>query len=593
MMLTETILKNKANSRVYDHGAMPVMIIALLLSLLVLFGGCKKEETKEVPTVTISGINKTRFNIGDTIVVSGSNFSSNPSENLVSIGTAALKVISATQAQITAVIPEGVSNGQLSVAYAGGKATVYPDILQIIVTGQPVITSVTPSNVTPGDTVLIKGQNFTTPYKLNGVAPAGGLLRVLNVTDTTIRAIITNANATGSLVITTNGLVSMPYPMTVNKPSPLQDGRLHWIVRYADYSSVSGIKLYRGLDQGREPYAIEAPFNFEPREISQPGDGTSQPGTLSDYGSNYAFVKTNIVSDSEGNAYYLRRDQYNYEIVTYSLTKLTLKPSVTKTIIWQDTLLTSEIGFKPFEDPIYGTINIPNHLTLRLGIDGNQIYIKLGIGNRFMTGNVATAKTANSFKPSYVNYPIAEDASYGLDFAKNYVFYGKPYNNGYSNGPNMISELHYMPRGGGAVGTIPLPPGLTIVEYLTDPSHDDNILIYTINKDYANPEKAIYKFNAATGVLVKLYGKQNWIDALSDNTNEDYNQGFVWAGKHIYYANKSLPYNGFGATGIYVLNDDGSSKNAPNVYGRIDIGATNSTYNSYIPLFIDKTQAKP
>ena len=577
---------------------MPLLCLLLVLAGLV-YNGCKKKDLVDVPVSSIIKVSDTLVRVGDTITITGSNFSTTPGKNLVSIASIALRVIKSTSTVLTAVIPPSAQSGQLTIAYPGGRSVSYPGIIHIIVSGQPVITSITPANAQPGDTILVHGSNFGSPYTKNGLAIEGLVVPLYNVSDTLVKAILPNNAVTGMAIMTTDGLSSAPYHITVIQQNPLTDGRLYWALstRLIEYDPTStGLNLMRGNDQNSSPYcSVLAPLDVN--DITQANYGPTMPFFIFNSFSDQTYYPvSNIVTDANGNSYYIYNSTDGAN--TFTLVKISVKPTYKRTPVWTHTFTADEVGVTTYTDPIYGGVfDIPNYPMSRLSIDGNKIYVKLGLSNKFYVGDVS----GGTFKPTLQHYPLPDNDAYALEFGKNYIFYGTVTTNQlYSPGlPDGIGTIHYIPRGGGASKSIPIDPGQFIVTYMTDPTHNDNLLIYTVAPSAANAyEATLYKFNAATGALVKLFDKSNWVDAVSPfNPNAglpiDLNLGLLWVNNHIYYINGNHMLNGKPNLAMYRLNDDGSGR-VLNIYVNIDITSPNDyTKNSYIPIFIDKTQAKP
>lgn len=575
----------------------------IALMFVLVQSACKKKETQIVQVVTISGLNKTTANIGDTLIVSGGGFNTTVSKNLVSVASIAYKVIQATSTQLTVIVPPGAQSGLLSIGFDQGQSTTFSQPITITGGTQPYIKSISPATgITEGDTVLIKGGNFVVPYNYNAVTFNGVSGQILNVSDSLMKVIVPPFVQTGPVIITTKGVNSLPYLLTVAQPNLLADGRLYWAVSTRTQvfqTTPDAINLIRGNDQNTAPYAtVLSPLGTT--ELSQVNYSTVLPEDIFD-NSLQKFNVSNIVTDVNGNGYYIYNSGSSDNSLTYSLVKLTLKPSFSRTVIWTHNFSDTEVGSTIFTDPIYGsTSSVMNYPMLRLSIDGNNLYIKLGLSKNFYAGDVSQG----TFSPALKTYNIPDDFPYALEFGKNFVFYGEIEGTDpiLGNGdPNYVSEIRYVPRGGGSASrVVPLDPSQVIVTYMTDPSHDDNLLIYTVTPYNGGFfYGTLYKFNAATGVLTKLFDQSNWADSYSQRVPDaanvfDLNLGFTWVNNHIYYINAGKQLKGSKVISLYRLNDDGSSSKATNIYPSIDLTSPhNYTLGSLMPLFIDKTQAKP
>ena len=574
---------------------------------IFMLSACTKKQFIAVPVSSIMQLNDTLFKVGDTLKISGVNFSTTPGQNLVSIASIALNVVSATPTQLIAIIPATAQSGQLTIAYPNGQSVSYPSKIHILVTGQPFIRAITPASFQPGDTVLLHGSNFGTPVTLNGLTFGGTLVNIYNVTDTLIKVIVPNNALSGAAIITTNGLSSPPVQITVNQPNPLTDGRLYWMIgthSNVNQNGATDMSLYRGNDQDVAPYcsiiASSPAGTLATTEITQPQKGTSAPGNIYDLVAPARYDVSNIVTDGNGNWYYLYISTRVGTTYTFSLVRVTVNPAYTHTIIWSKVYTatgTGSPGTTIFKDPLGTNQTITNYPMSRLAIDGNNIYIKMGLTNTYFIGDVSQPV----FSPTLQTYSLPDANTYNMEFGKNYIFYGVIGSSSHLR-PDIINEIHYMQRGSGKSTKIPLDPTQSIVTYMTDPSHNDVLLIYTVAPYYGSFTGYLYEFNANTGTLTKLYDLNNWADAYSPvtviaaygtSTGCDLNLGFVWVKNHIYYVNMRRLLNNSLATAIYRLSDDGSSSKSTNIYASVDQNALGVTYGSFVPLFIDKTQAKP
>ena len=101
----------------------------VLLGLSLIIVSCKK--TPDVPTpvpqpvTTITAISPATAPVGSTLVITGTNFSTDPASNTVSIGGVTATIVSASPTQLVVVVPAGTTNGTVSVT-AGGQTAQSP-----------------------------------------------------------------------------------------------------------------------------------------------------------------------------------------------------------------------------------------------------------------------------------------------------------------------------------------------------------------------------------------------------------------------------------------------------------------------------------
>lgn len=103
--------------------------LLLSLGLSVAFIACKK--TPDTPTpvpqpvTSITSISPATAPVGTTIVITGTNFSTDPGSNTVSIGGVVATIVSASPTQLVVIVPTGATSGAVSVT-AGGQTAQSP-----------------------------------------------------------------------------------------------------------------------------------------------------------------------------------------------------------------------------------------------------------------------------------------------------------------------------------------------------------------------------------------------------------------------------------------------------------------------------------
>lgn len=104
-----------------------------------------------------------------TVTITGTNFSSNPTDNIVTFNDVPATVISATTTQLAATVPSGATTGKIGVTVAGQSA-LSGNNFNVTLT----ITGFSPASGTIGSQITVNGKGFSSnPYnnvvKLNGV----------------------------------------------------------------------------------------------------------------------------------------------------------------------------------------------------------------------------------------------------------------------------------------------------------------------------------------------------------------------------------------------------------------------------------------
>jgi trimeric autotransporter adhesin len=103
-----------------------VALVSLSLFVFSLLTSCKKdnEPTENLPAPTVSSFSPVMALPGDTVIVTGTNFSVTSTGNTVKFGnSAAATVIEASATQLKVKIPAGAASGNISVTVASAQAT--------------------------------------------------------------------------------------------------------------------------------------------------------------------------------------------------------------------------------------------------------------------------------------------------------------------------------------------------------------------------------------------------------------------------------------------------------------------------------------
>lgn len=139
--------------------------------------------------------------VGDEVTITGENFSTTASENIVEFNGVTATVSSASATSLTVTVPEGATTGKITVTKDGLTATSTEDFK---VWYPPVISSFSPASGFEGETVTITGENFsTTTYqnivKFNGIAAI-----VLSASATSLSVKIPTGATSGKITVKVN-----------------------------------------------------------------------------------------------------------------------------------------------------------------------------------------------------------------------------------------------------------------------------------------------------------------------------------------------------------------------------------------------------
>ncbi|MDB6101579.1 MAG: hypothetical protein JWO52_1578, partial [Gammaproteobacteria bacterium] len=120
--------------------------------------------------LSVLALTSAQGSVGGTITIEGTGFSTNPSNDVVTINGVTATVVSATATQLVVQVPSGATTGQVSVTVGSNTASSSQNF--VLVPG-PTITSFSPGVVDAGGTVTVTGTN------LNPL-PGGTSFRVAN-----------------------------------------------------------------------------------------------------------------------------------------------------------------------------------------------------------------------------------------------------------------------------------------------------------------------------------------------------------------------------------------------------------------------------
>lgn len=149
-----------------------------------------------IPPPTVTSFTPTSAGVGQTVTITGTNFTGATAVNFGGTAAASFTVVSATQ--ITAVLGGGAS-GSVSVTTPGGTGTLAGFTYLFFI---PTITTFTPTSMGAGGTVTINGTNFIGVSAVSFGGTAAASFTVVSATQ--INAVV-GAGASGVVSVTTPG----------------------------------------------------------------------------------------------------------------------------------------------------------------------------------------------------------------------------------------------------------------------------------------------------------------------------------------------------------------------------------------------------
>jgi hypothetical protein len=239
-------------SKLYSNGYQLISLV--ILSLLLVLVGCKKNETDEIPLSdipTITSVSPNEGTVGTEITIIGTNFKSAAQVMVGGIATAEVDVFSSTT--IYAKVPAGISpNVLLAVKVRnplGGEATLPNSFIAINPVIQYVNSATKPSgNI--GSTVILEGKAFGDnkgESKVKFSDGTGGFIEATiaseeDWTDSFIVTTVPNGTADGPVVVETAIGNSNEIAFKVTAAATFSPSTINWSLTTPLPAGVSGHK---------------------------------------------------------------------------------------------------------------------------------------------------------------------------------------------------------------------------------------------------------------------------------------------------------------------------------------------------------------
>lgn len=172
--------------------------------------------TVTVPQPTITSFTPTSGQIGTSVTIQGTNFSSVSSDNLVKFNNTIATVTASNNSSITTSVPEGAATGLITVTVGGQTATSNGNFT----VPPPTITSLNPASGQIGTPITINGANFSSIAANNIVKFNGIVASVSASTVSSITTVVPIGATNGSVTVTIGGQTgTSPAIFTIPAPT--------------------------------------------------------------------------------------------------------------------------------------------------------------------------------------------------------------------------------------------------------------------------------------------------------------------------------------------------------------------------------------
>jgi len=146
---------------------------------------------------TLSSVSPTSGKVGSTVTLSGTGFSTAPSQNMVKFNGVVAAVTSATATSLTVTVPANATNGNVTVTVNGKTSAGIP----FNVTAPLTVTAYNPTSGNAGTSVVITGSGFDSNPSANSVKFNGVSAQVTEATATTLKVTVPNGATTGNITV--------------------------------------------------------------------------------------------------------------------------------------------------------------------------------------------------------------------------------------------------------------------------------------------------------------------------------------------------------------------------------------------------------
>lgn len=193
------------NKLINNQHILKIFTICIISTLGLLWSCSEEEYNPGIQAPVITEIDPSMGFPGQEVEISGINFSSAVTGNVVSFGGTQATINSTTTLAINVVIPDGVPTGSANVTVTTNDLTSEGYTFTVTEPVIPTITSIDPSSGKVGATVIITGTDFSTDPSENIVSFNGTLATVTECTSISITTSVPAGATTGPVTVTVDG----------------------------------------------------------------------------------------------------------------------------------------------------------------------------------------------------------------------------------------------------------------------------------------------------------------------------------------------------------------------------------------------------
>lgn len=174
------------------------LLSPLVTCMMLIVSSCSDDaENLKVTPATITEIAPSTGIVGESVTITGTNFSTTSSENIVKFNGATATVTTATATLLTLTVPHDATSGKITVTTNGVTAESTSDFT----VPNPTITGFTPAIAGTGVPVTITGTNFSSTATNNIVKINGLSATVTSASATQLIATVEAGTSNGSITV--------------------------------------------------------------------------------------------------------------------------------------------------------------------------------------------------------------------------------------------------------------------------------------------------------------------------------------------------------------------------------------------------------